>query len=332
MENDKVLITGGAGFIGSNLAEKLVMSGQNVVAYDNLSSGSSANLRALQKDPRFELVQGDILDEELLTKSLEGCSTVFHLAASRDVRVGALNTGVDFRQNLVGTRSLLECMRRSKDCTRLVFASTSTVYGEPRDIPTPETFGPLQPLSLYGASKLGCEAIISAYSHLFGLICVTCRLANVVGPRCNHGIVYDLLKKLLTGSRDLEVLGDGTQRKSYLYVDDCIDALVMFCGWNQGGLETFNVGSLDAVEVHDIVSIVKTVASPGYGVSESYIDHGDGRGWPGDVKSMLLDCKKIASLGWSPKRTSSEAVETAAREILNSWESSQSLTAMLARA
>ena len=330
MESDRVLITGGAGFIGTHLAQRLVESGLKVIVYDNLSSNNRENVRALQNYARLEFVEGDILDEKLLQKSLTDCGTAVHLAANRDVRLGSLDTSLDFNQNLRGTRSVLECIRRTRSCTKLVFASTSTVYGEPKVIPTPEGYGPLKPLSLYGASKLGCEAMISAYSHLFGLTSVICRLSNVVGPRCDHGIIYDLMKKILTGSRKLEVLGDGTQRKSYLYVDDCIDALASFCGWRQKGLEIFNVGSLDAVEVRDIVAIIKKVASVGEEVAENYVDHGDGRGWPGDVKSMLLDCKKIMSLGWSSKLTSAEAVEATAQELFSNWRPWESPTAILA--
>lgn len=309
----KALITGGAGFIGSNLADALVRRGVAVRVYDNLSIGTG-KIDHLLDEPLFELVRGDLREAQLTREAVAGCDVVYHLAANPDVRVGVTDTRIDFEQNLVATRNLLEAMRTSERARTLVFTSSSTVYGEPATIPTAESYGPLVPISLYGGTKLGCEALISAYSHLFDLRTVIYRFANVVGPRCSHGVIYDFLTKLARDNSTLEILGDGTQRKSYLYIDDCIDAMLLGLSHATAQVTIFNVSTEDQVNVRVIAEIVVQEL----GLDDVVFDYTggyEGRGWRGDVKVMLLDAAKLRKLGWTPRHSSEAAVRLAARAI-----------------
>ncbi|MEM2092269.1 MAG: NAD-dependent epimerase/dehydratase family protein [Candidatus Bathyarchaeia archaeon] len=312
----RALVTGGAGFIGSHLVDALMEREVEVTVLDNLSGGRLSNISAWLKNPRFRFLMGDMLNQHDIKEALEGCEIVFHLAANPDVRVGALNTRIDYEQNILATYNLLEVMRETGECRRIVFTSTSTVYGEAEKIPTPEDYGPLKPISLYGASKLACEALISGYSHLFGFKSVICRLANIVGSRSGHGVIYDFINKLMENPNRLEILGDGRQRKSYLYVRDCVEAMLTAAEGAKGQVEIYNIGSEDTVDVTSIANII--IEEMGLRNVEIYYTGGveGGRGWRGDVKVMLLDITRIKGLGWRPKLNSAEAVRQAARDII----------------
>ncbi|MEM2610676.1 MAG: NAD-dependent epimerase/dehydratase family protein [Candidatus Bathyarchaeia archaeon] len=312
----RALVTGGAGFIGSHLVDALMEREVEVTVLDNLSGGRLSNISAWLKNPRFRFLMGDMLNQHDIKEALEGCEIVFHLAANPDVRVGALNTRIDYEQNILATYNLLEVMREIGECRRIVFTSTSTVYGEAEKIPTPEDYGPLKPISLYGASKLACEALISGYSHLFGFKSVICRLANIVGSRSGHGVIYDFINKLMENPNRLEILGDGRQRKSYLYVRDCVEAMLTAAEGAKGQVEIYNIGSEDTVDVTSIANII--IEEMGLRNVEIYYTGGveGGRGWRGDVKVMLLDITRIKGLGWRPKLNSAEAVRQAARDII----------------
>ncbi|MBS7639536.1 MAG: NAD-dependent epimerase/dehydratase family protein [Candidatus Bathyarchaeia archaeon] len=312
----RALVTGGAGFIGSHLVDALMEREVEVTVLDNLSGGRLSNISAWLKNPRFRFLMGDMLNQHDIKRALEGCEIVFHLAANPDVRVGALNTRIDYEQNILATYNLLEVMREIGECRRIVFTSTSTVYGEAEKIPTPEDYGPLKPISLYGASKLACEALISGYSHLFGFKSVICRLANIVGSRSGHGVIYDFINKLMENPNRLEILGDGRQRKSYLYVRDCVEAMLTAAEGAKGQVEIYNIGSEDTVDVTSIANII--IEEMGLRNVEIYYTGGveGGRGWRGDVKVMLLDITRIKGLGWRPKLNSAEAVRQAARDII----------------
>ena len=311
-----MLVTGGAGFIGSCLTARFLKQGDHVVVLDNFSDGFATRLKDSFTNPRFECVSGDIRDETILRKILKDCSLVCHLAANSNVRKGTKDTSIDFEQNVVGTRLLLECMKESASCKRIVFTSTSTIYGEAKTIPTPESYGPLRPISLYGASKLACEAMISAYSHLFGIKSTILRLANVIGPTSNHGIVYDLTRKLMKRGDRIKVFGNGTQRKSYLYVDDCVEALLMACARGEHESEVFNVGSSDSVPVTEVLLIIEKVIGHRLNGNVEFKDLGDGRGWPGDVREMMLDCSKLKGQGWNVRYDSRSAIETTVTRYL----------------
>lgn len=316
---NEILVTGGAGFIGSHLVDALMKSGSKVTVLDNLSGGRLSNISTWLKNPKFKFIMGDMLNPKDIRKALKNCEIVFHLAANPDVKIGAFNTKIDYEQNILATYNLLEALREHGQCENIVFTSTSTVYGEAEKMPTPENYGPLKPISLYGASKLACEALISGYSHLFGFKSVICRLANIVGSRSGHGVIYDFINKLRNNPRMLEVLGDGTQRKSYLYVKDCVEAMILAAEKSRNQVEIYNIGSEDTVNVAAIARIV--IEEMGLKNVEIRYTGGveGGRGWRGDVKEMLLDISKIKGLGWKPKLNSEEAVRQATKDIISDF-------------
>jgi UDP-glucose 4-epimerase len=307
-----VLVTGGAGFIGSHLVDYLVGEGSVVRVYDDLSAGSLANLRRWEGDPGLSFVKGDLLDAEAVTGALDGCDAVYHLAANPEVRTSRASPEDHFRQNVEATHRLLEAVRRVGGVELLVFASSSTVYGEADVVPTPEDYGPLKPISHYGASKLAAEALVSAYASMYGFRAVIFRLANIVGPRSNHGVIYDFVNKLRADPGKLEVLGDGSQSKSYLYVDDCVRGMVLGAEKASERVEVLNLGSDDRVSVMEIAGIV--IEEMGAEGCEVCLTGGvdGGRGWAGDVKVMHLDSSRLRSLGWAPRMSGVEAVRVTA--------------------
>ncbi|MCD6465260.1 NAD-dependent epimerase/dehydratase family protein, partial [Candidatus Bathyarchaeota archaeon] len=307
----------GAGFIGSHLVDLLMERGVNVTVLDNLSAGKLENISRWLGNSRFKFIVGDLLNPSDIKKAMEDCEIVFHLAANPDVRRGFVDTKIDYEQNILATYNLLEAMRESERCKSIVFTSSSAVYGEAKKMPTPEDYGPLKPISLYGASKLACEALISGYSHLFGFKSVICRLANVIGSRSRHGVIYDFINKLRANPKTLKVLGDGTQRKSYLHVEDCVKALLVAYEKSGEHVEIYNIGSEDAVNVATIARIVIEEMNL-KNVEIQYTGGVDGgRGWKGDVKEMLLDVTKIKRLGWKAELNSAEAVRRATRELIS---------------
>lgn len=315
----KALVTGGAGFIGSHLVDRLMGEGWDVVVLDNLSVGSLENIRQWLGNKRFRFIEGDLKEAGVVDAAVAGVEVVFHFAANPEVRVGETDPSVHFRENLVCSFNVLEAMRKSHSAKTLVFASTSTVYGEASVLPTPEDYGPLVPISTYGASKLGCEGLACSYAGTFGLRALILRFANVVGPRSGHGVIVDFIDKLRANRKRLEILGDGTQKKSYLWIDDCIEAVFgltrRFLESNEK-VEIFNVGSIDQVTVGRIGEIVveemdlRDVEFAFTGGVEG------GRGWRGDVKIMHLSIEKLMKTGWKPKYNSEQAVRLAARAIL----------------
>ena len=309
----KVLVTGGAGFIGSHLCEKLAARGFEVLIFDNLSMGSEENVADLLKSGAAKLVKGDIRSFDKLYEAVRGCKAVFHFAANPEVRIGDPET--HFQHNLYGTYVVLEAMRKA-DVKDVVFASSSTVYGDAKVLPTPEDYGPLKPISVYGASKLGCEALISSYVHTYGFKGVALRYANVVGPRSKRGVIKDFIAKLLKDPHRLEILGDGKQTKSYIWIEDAVNATLTAWKKTQSGFEAYNVGSEDAISVTEIAEIVVSVME--LKDVEFHYTGGvmGGRGWVGDVKYMHLKIDKLKRLGWKPKYNSREAVRLAAKVIL----------------
>ncbi|MEM2995817.1 MAG: NAD-dependent epimerase/dehydratase family protein, partial [Candidatus Bathyarchaeia archaeon] len=307
---------GGAGFIGSHLVDRLCESGNSVIVVDNLSSGKLENLKRWLKNQNFNFIREDLLKPKGIFNFLPECETVFHLAANPEVRVGVVDPKVHYEQNIVATFNLLEAVRRAGHIKNFVFTSSSTVYGEAEKIPTSEGYAPLKPISIYGAAKLASEALITCYAYTYGFNAVIYRLANIVGSRTQHGVIYDFIKKLTKNPKKLEILGDGTQRKSYLYIDDCIDAMLMGISHFQNKVEIYNVGSEDQANVKEIADIV----CQEMGLSNvEYVYTGGvdgGRGWKGDVKVMLLSIEKIKGLGWKPKLNSHQAVRKTVKAIL----------------
>lgn len=312
----KVLVTGGAGFIGSHLVDALMRCGFSVTVFDNLSSGSLDNVAVWVQNPSFRFIRKDLLDlkQKDAVDVLDGVEYVFHLAANPEVKVGSTEPSIHLRENVSATFNLLEALRLNCWRGTFVFTSSSTVYGE-AETATPEDYPLLRPISVYGASKLACEALIMAYARSFGFKALIYRLANVVGSRSKHGVIVDFVRKLRENPLELEILGDGAQKKSYVHISDCVEALLL--GLNENfPSEVFNVGSTDQI---DVLSIAKIVARE-MGLENVRLKFtggvDGGRGWIGDVKNMLLDVSRIGKFGWKPRLSSAEAVSLAAREIL----------------
>ncbi len=308
----KILITGGAGFIGSHIVDRLIETDCEIVVFDNLSSGKMEFIEHNLDKTNFSLIKGDLLNTDEIDAACQEVDLVYHAAANPDVRLGAVDTKVHFEQNITATYNLLEAMRKN-GVPNIVFTSTSTVYGEATIIPTPEEYGPLVPISLYGASKLACEALITSYSHTFDMHSWIFRFANIVGNRGTHGIIVDFIEKLNTDSGHLEILGDGRQSKSYLHVTDCVDAILFAFGHIADTVNIFNVGSEDTINPTGIAKIV--VDEMGFGDVEFQYTGGK-QGWKGDVPRMLLAVDKIKKLGWSPSYNSADSVRDTARVLI----------------
>ena len=311
----KILITGGAGFIGSHLTETLVKNNNEVIVLDNLSSGLKSNLEMCNNKNNFKLIMDDIENLEKKLDILNEIKTVFHIAAYPEVRTGFETPELAYNQNIKNTFTILENIRKG-DVDKFVFASSSVVYGEPKILPTTEDYGPLLPISVYGGSKLACEGLVSSYCHTYGIKGTIVRFANVIGARSRHGVIWDFIKKLERNQNELEILGDGKQTKSYIHVDDCINA-ILFCVENsKNQVDVFNIGNEDQIDVLNIGSII--CESLGLENVKISTKGGtiDGRGWIGDIKNMQLDISEVSNLGWSPKLNSKQSVEKASKEII----------------
>jgi UDP-glucose 4-epimerase len=311
----RILVTGGAGFIGSHLVDSLVRNRLDVTVIDNLSAGNLRNLKQNVNAPNFRFIESDLNDSESIRNALQNVEIVYHFAANPEVR--EVDPGLHFRENQVATFNLLECMRKSGTRT-IIFASTSTIYGEASTQPTPENYGPLFPISTYGASKLACEAMITSYAYTCGLRGLILRLGNVVGARSNHGVISDFLKKLKQRPDSLEVLGDGTQSKSYIHISDCIlavEVVVRDFLSSDKRVDAYNVSTSDRVSVRRIAEIVLEEAGANGKVRTTGGVDG-GRGWMGDVKLMQLSNQRLRALGWKEHYNSEMAIKQAARELI----------------
>jgi UDP-glucose 4-epimerase len=311
----KALVTGGAGFIGSHIVDELVRRDCRVIVYDNLSTGYRLHLEPALRSGLVTVVEGDILDLPALTAAMEGVSTVFHLAANADVRGGMADTRIDLEQNTVGTHRVLEAMRSVRADT-IVFTSSATVYGEPDVFPTPEDYAPLQ-TSLYGASKLAAEAMIQAYGEYFGIRSFAFRFVSWIGERYSHGVVFDFVKKLLADPKELEILGDGNQRKSYLHVDDGIRGIFAAVDTIQDRKSVLNLGHVEFMTVTDLARLVIEEM----GLSNVILRYTGGtRGWLGDSPFVLLDTSRILAAGFAPQVSIEEGIRRTTRYLLaNRW-------------
>lgn len=311
----KVVVTGGAGFIGSHLVDRLVAGGDEVVAIDNLSSGKLEFLARCKGKPNFRFVRADLQKPEQYSSELAGAQVIYHLAANPDIKAAITNTRIEIDQGILSTYNLLE-QARKKDVPSVVFSSSSVVYGEPRVVPVPEEYGPLTPISLYGASKLAGEGLLSAYCGTFGMNGIAYRFANIVGARSTHGVIYDFCNKLRKDPSSLEVLGDGLQTKSYVLVEECVDAILFGAGKRlpkiSSSMDVFNIANSDWVSVEEIAKQV-IAASGSKGTKISFT--GGARGWPGDVPKVMLDGARLAKFGWKPKSDSLQTIKTAAKII-----------------
>jgi UDP-glucose 4-epimerase len=290
----RVLVTGAAGFIGSNMVDRLLSAGYRVVGFDNLSTGQIRFLESALAHPEFTLHQADLLDGKSLAQAMESVELVVHFAANADVRFGTEHPRKDLDQNTIATWNVLEAMRE-RNCKRIVFSSTGSVYGEPDIFPTPETCPfPVQ-TSLYGASKLAAEGLIQGYIF---------RFVSILGERYSHGHVFDFYQQLAEHPEHLHVLGNGHQRKSYLYVQDCIDAILTAIDRAQEKVNIFNLGTDEYCEVNDSIGWI----CEHLGLHPKLTYSGGERGWVGDSPFILLDCSRIRALGWRARLTIKQAV------------------------
>jgi UDP-glucose 4-epimerase len=309
----RILVTGGAGFIGSHLCERLIGRGEQVWCVDNLRLGRRANIAHLAALPAFRFHELDVLDRPALAALFEqaGFDAVFHLAANSDIAAGAGDFRLDLQLNQLTTVAILEAMH-AHGVKRLFFAGTSAIFGE-TDALLHEDYAPLEPISFYGASKLAAEAYISVCAHTFGIRAVVLRFPNVVGERATHGVIHDFLRKLAADSGRLEVLGDGNQSKPYLYVGDLIEAVLTAWDKAESAFAVYHAAGIGSTSVREIAEIVVAAA----GRRDTHIVYGGGdRGWPGDVPRFRYDTSRLQALGWRPQRHSTAAVRYAVERIL----------------
>jgi len=308
----KAFVTGGAGFIGSHLVDRLVEKENKVTVFDNLSSGKKEFIDHHFDNEKFTFVKEDLLNKDKLEESIKDHDVVFHIAANPDVRGGADDPSIA-EKDMQATYNLLDAMRKT-DVKKIVFSSSSVIYGETPEKPLPEDYGPLLPISVYGAAKLASEGLISSFAHTFDMQGWIFRFANVVGIRGTHGVIVDFINKLKKNPKELEILGDGKQKKPYLYVTECVDGIMHGFEKSNEEINVFNLGVDSATRVTRIGELV--VEEMGLkDVKFSYT--GGKRGWKGDVPHFQFDISKIKKLGWKPALSSDEAVRKAIRDLLD---------------
>lgn len=310
----KALVVGGAGFIGSNLCEALLEQKNQVVCIDNLSLGKKENIKELLENEKFIFYEGDATNEDILLEifSKEMPEAVFHLAANSDIQTSAKNPQVEYRNTYTTTFIILECMRKC-GIKQLFFASTSAVYGDKRDIELTEDASNFEPISYYGATKLGSEALIQAYGYMNDMKALIFRFPNVIGPNLTHGVIYDFIRKLDKNKEFLEILGDGRQTKPYIYVGDLVEAIIYFMKVMKPGVEVYNVGVLGTTSVRKIADIICEELEL---ENVKYEFTGGESGWKGDVPRFRYCLDKIHKTGWRAQYTSDEAVRKTVKDVI----------------
>jgi UDP-glucose 4-epimerase len=310
-------VTGGAGFIGSHLVDRLMEEGKNVTVYDNLALASEENIKHHFGKENFKFIKADLLDFETLKKAMADQEFIWHLGANTDIPGGNRMTDLDLKNCTIATWNILEAMRQL-DLNKILFTSSACVYGDAPPISLSETYGPLLPISLYGAGKLACEGLISAYSHLFGIQAWIFRFSNVVGARMDHGVIFDFIQKLRKNPKELEILGDGKQEKPFFLVEDCIGGMIHAFSYAEfeapdKQYDVFNLGCKTFTSIDRVAEIVIEEM----GLKDVKIRHTGGkRGWPGDVPVVHFSIEKMKKLGWQPKYNSDEAVRIACQRLL----------------
>jgi len=310
----KCLVTGGAGFIGSHLVDHLIKKGHSVKVYDNLSGGKYAFLKHHEKNKKFIFVKADLQDIKTLRKETKNIDMVYHLAANSDISKGISDPSIDYKQTISNTFNLLQCIKENR-IKKLFFTSGSGVYGDVGSIYTKENFGPLIPVSIYGASKLAAEAMIYAFSNFYDIQVWVLRPANIIGPRVTHGVVFDFIKKLKTNPNQLTILGDGKQSKSYLYVLDVIKGIDIVTTKAKKKVNLFNLASNSYITVNAIADIICKAMH----INPKRVWTGGKIGWKGDVAKVRIDNKKITQLGWKQQYNSKQAVIKTIQVCLNPY-------------
>lgn len=309
-------VTGGAGFVGSNLVERLMKRGAKVTVYDNLSLGRKEHVQPFLKSPRFKFIKADLLDFPRLKRALAGADVVVHMAANSDIGYGERYTDWDLKQGTLVTYNVLEAMRL-RGIKEIIFASSSAIFGDTGTRRITEDYGPLQPISFYGASKLACEGLITAFCHNYEMQAWLYRFANIVGDNATHGVVYDFLTRLKRDPTQLRVLGDGKQRKPYLYVKECVDGMLFGFDHANEQVNVFNLGCAGSTSVNAVARIV--IEEMGLrNVRRCYT--GGAHGWKSDVPQVRFNVSKLAELGWRAKLTSDEAVRVAVRAVIAAFD------------
>lgn len=309
----KYVVTGGAGFIGSQLIDRLLTAGNEVIAIDNMSWGNKDFLSEAFSNPRFSLLEFDLLDYEKLLSSLpKDTDMIFHLAANSDIARGGIDPTIDFQHTTTVTFNVLRAMKEH-GIKKLLYTSGSGVYGDVGSTVTSESFGPLLPVSMYGATKLSAEAMISAFSNLYEIQAWILRPANIIGPRATHGVIFDFIKKLRQNSSKLAIFGDGKQSKSYLYIEDVLNAIELIISRTNERINLFNIASVDAITVTEIAQIIISKMK----LHKVKIEYTGGPiGWKGDVPVVRLDTSALKKLGWTCEHSSRQAVEKTVDDLL----------------
>lgn len=314
-------IVGGAGFIGSHLVKTLLVEEKNahVVIYDNFSSGKMWHLNGFESNLNLKIINNDIKNQEALQHVMSGIDVVYHFASNPDISKAVTQPDIDFWEGTYLTNNVLEAMRVN-GVKKLLYASGSGIYGDTGSIEVKEDYSPMLPISTYGASKLSCEALICSYCHMFDITASVFRFANVVGPHQTHGVGYDFVRRLMINPCELEILGDGTQSKSYIYVTDVINAIRLLEKAQISGFSYYNAATLDCIAVTEIADIVVEIMGL---KNVAYKYSGGDRGWKGDVPIICLNSDKLRSLGWKNQYMTKDAIYRSVQSILEDAKSNK---------
>jgi UDP-glucose 4-epimerase len=311
LQNKKVLVFGGAGFIGSHLTERLIQEGAAVTVYDNLKTGRTANLDKVWRHPGFRFVQADVSERNKVEETVPGHEVIFHFCDDSDIRSAAEHPDTFVEQNIMGLFYVLESMRRN-GIRLILFPSSTTVFGELANPPASESHGPMIPLNLYGGAKLAAEGLISAWAHTYDFRAIVFRFVGIIGGRMDHGVVHDFVRKLQKDPARLEILGDGTQKRSFVLVDDCVEAMLFALDRTKKNFNLVHIGNVDQISIAETAEVICQVMKLN-GVK--FQPTGGKVGWKGDVTSNFIATETLTGWGWKPRRSSREAVFEAANRL-----------------
>ena len=310
-KDKKVLVFGGAGFIGSHLVERLVRDGASVTVFDNLKTGRISNLAEVWKNKNFRFVKADVSSRKKVDATVPGHEIIFHFCDDSDIRSAAEHPDTFVEQNIMGLFYVLEAMRKNGIRT-ILFPSSTTVFGELKNPPASESHGPMTPLNIYGGAKLAAEGLISAWAHTYDLRAIVFRFVGIIGGRMDHGVVHDFVRKLQKNPAQLEVLGDGTQKRSFVLVDDCIEAMLFALAKSKKNYNLVHIGNTDQISINKTAEVIFKVMK----LNNVQLRHTGGKvGWKGDVTSNFIATETLTALGWKPRRSSREAVTEAAGRL-----------------
>jgi UDP-glucose 4-epimerase len=311
LKNKKILILGGAGFIGSHLTERLIQEGAVVTVFDNLKTGRTANLANVQRHPGFRFIEAEVRDRKKVDETIPGHEIIFHFCDDSDIRSAAEHPDTYVEQNIMGLFYVLEAMRRN-GIRVILFPSSTTVFGELKNPPASESHGPMVPLNLYGGAKLAAEGLLSGWAHTYDFHAIVFRFVGIIGGRMDHGVVHDFVRKLQKDPTRLEILGDGTQSRSFVLVDDCVEAMLFALARTTKNYNLVHIGNADQISIHETAEVILRVMK----LKNVKFNHTGGKvGWKGDVASNLIATETLTALGWKPRRSSREAVFEAASRL-----------------